>query len=195
MGVFYKMRVNNTGFGLDFGHSFDLGMNYKLPYYSEREYLVVGADASVHAEAFTYVKFLTPLINTKFKLELNGMKLVPQARLLYDITNYSDLCYSLFVYTRGLEVVLTSELEVLDCEAGLLATGYSLLFNWALNSTVELGTPGLDCEFKQFHFEQTPLWRVGFDAYNWWESQVIPEQCLVKKLQPWEKEQEEEATE
>ena len=36
VGLFYTLMFGNTGLGFDFGHSFDIGANYKVPYYSDR---------------------------------------------------------------------------------------------------------------------------------------------------------------
>ena len=108
MGLYYTAMLGNTSFGFDFSHALDIGMTYKLPYYSERQYLVFGTDVSLHAASFSHVKFLSPFGNVWFKLELNGMKVMPRGRAYYDITSFSDLCYSADVQTRGVELILTT---------------------------------------------------------------------------------------
>jgi hypothetical protein len=120
------MMFGSTGVGFDFGHSFDVGMKFAFPYYSEREYLVLGTDASAHVAGFTWLQLITPYIRGSFNLEMNGVKLQPQLRGLLDTSNYSDLCMSLDLLTSGLELVLTSNLDIKDCNYGLLGTIYQL---------------------------------------------------------------------
>jgi hypothetical protein len=36
MGLNYSNMWGRTGFGYDFAHSLDVGLVYKVPYYSER---------------------------------------------------------------------------------------------------------------------------------------------------------------
>ena len=69
--------LGTTGFGVDFGHTFDLGFKYSLPYYADRQYVVLGANISIGAESFSWLTLITPLGQAGLKLELNGLKMVP----------------------------------------------------------------------------------------------------------------------
>ena len=55
MGLYYKTMFGNTGVGFDFAHSLDFGANYKIPYYTERQYLVLGTDLSFHIGLLTWL--------------------------------------------------------------------------------------------------------------------------------------------
>jgi hypothetical protein len=118
----------NTGFGFDFGHSFDLGANYKVPYYSDRQYLVLGTDMSVHAASYSWIKLISPYARASLNMEINGVKLVPRLRGLFDTSNYADVCFAFDIFTSGLELVITSNVDILDCNLGLLGTLYYLGF-------------------------------------------------------------------
>ncbi len=88
MGLFYNLMFGDTGVGFDFGHSMDLGANYKVPYYSERQYIVLGTDVSFHVGSYSWLTVILPFLKASVNLELNGVKLVPSWRTFYDITTY-----------------------------------------------------------------------------------------------------------
>lgn len=45
----------------------------------------------------------------------------------------------------------------------------------------------MDCDFRSYWFEKTPLLRLGIDGLvDWWKYTVVPEQCAVRKKQAWE---------
>ena len=54
MGLFYEF-IDANGFGYNFSHALDLGVNYKVPYYTERQYLVLGTDVSFHIGMFQWI--------------------------------------------------------------------------------------------------------------------------------------------
>lgn len=180
MGLYYTNMLGNTSFGIDFAHMLDIGLIYRTPYYSEKQYLALGLDISLHAASFSHLKFLTPMGNMRFNLELNGMKVVPRGRAYYDIETYADVCYAADVYTRGVELLITAEVDLYDCNIGAVSTFWGLLFNWLLKWTYSIGDAGVQCELKNYSFDQRPLWRLGFDDYNWWKTQLIPQTCVVR---------------
>lgn len=186
MGIYYADMWGTSGFGIDFAHSLDVGAVYRTPYYSEKRYTALGLDVSLHAASFSHIKLITPAGNVWFKLELNGMKVVPRGRVYYDITTYSDLCYAADVYTRGVELLITTQVDLYDCNIGAVSSFWGLLFNWLLKWTYSIGASGLQCELKPYSFDSRPLWRIGFDDYNWWKAQLVPQTCVARKLQPWE---------
>lgn len=132
MGLYYSNMWGNTSFGIDFAHSVDVGAVYRTPYYSEKRYNVLGFDLSLHAASFSHIKLLTPFGNVWFKLELNGMKVVPRGRAYFDITTYNDVCYAADIYTRGVELLITSQIDLYDCNIGAVSTTWYLIFNWLL---------------------------------------------------------------
>jgi hypothetical protein len=61
-------------------------------------------------------------------MEINGVKLAPRLRGLLDTSNYADVCFAFDIFTSGLELVITSNVDILDCNLGLLGTLYYLGF-------------------------------------------------------------------
>jgi hypothetical protein len=183
--MFYNVNLFNTGVGVDFGHSFDIGANYKVPYYTERQYLILGTDVSVHAGSFSWLTFFTPIMKLTLNMELIGAKIQPQLRGLFDITTYTDLCASWTIFTKGLELLLTLQLEVLDCKVGFAGTLYQVLGAYLLRLPHQFGH-ALDCDFRAFYFDKRPLVRLGLDTIKWWTFEIIPEMCLFKKKEAWE---------
>ena len=186
VGLFYTLMFGNTGLGFDFGHSFDIGANYKVPYYSDRQYLVLGTDMSVHAASFSWLKIITPYIRGSLNMDITGVKLAPRLRGLLDTSNFSDICYAFDIFTSGLELVVTSNIDILDCNFGLLGTLYYLGFVIQQGYDSRFGQAA-DCDFRSYWFEKTPLIRIGLDGVvDWWKYTVVPEQCAVRKKQAWE---------
>ena len=187
MGLFYNMMFGDTGVGFNFSHALDVGANYKIPYYTEREYLALGTDVSLHVGMFQWIQIILPFMKAGINIELNGVKAVPSFRSLYDITNYSDLCSSFEIYTRGLELVVTGSLDILDCNLGLLGSFYELVMVYVYGWPAEYGK-ARDCVNRQYWFEKKPIFRIGLDniVKDWWQATIYPEKCLVKQRQAWE---------
>ena len=159
VGLFYTMMFGSTGIGFDFGHSFDLGMNFKFPYYSDREYLVLGADTSAHVAGFSWLQLITPYLRGSINLEINGVKFQPRLRGLFDTSNYSDLCMSLDTLTSGLEMVMTTNVDIKDCNVGLIGTIYQL--GWVIQQGYSSNYgQSSDCDFRSYWFEKRPLVKI-----------------------------------
>lgn len=182
MGLFYTLMFGNHSVGFDFGHSMDLGANYKIPYYSERQYLALGTDLSLQVGSNSWLTIILPFLKGSLYLEVNGVKLVPSWRLLYDITTYDDLCYSLDLYTKGLELVVTASVDILDCSLGAFGTFYELFLYYTKGWPKEFGQAA-DCDFRSYWFEKRPIYRIGLDnlVKEWWLLSILPEQCLVRQ--------------
>ncbi len=134
---------------------------------------------------FQWIQLITPFIKGALHIEMNGVKLVPSLRLLYDITTYTDVCSSIEINTSGLEVVVTGALDVYDCNLGMLGSIYQLL---TLNDAkaADIGR-ARDCEPRQYWFEKKPIFRLGLDnVVKWWKYTLLPEICLIKKGESWE---------
>ena len=187
VGLFYSMMFGNTGIGLDFGHSFDVGMNFKFPYYSDREYLVLGADSSAHIGGFSWLQIITPYLRGSVNLELNGVKFVPQLRTLLDTSSFSDLCMSLDLLTSGLEMVMTTNLDIKDCNYGLFGSMYEL--GWVIQQgySSNYGRAS-DCDFRSYWFEKRPVVLIKAEGVlNQRVKSIIAETCMARKKLSWEK--------
>ena len=77
MGVFYSYGVGSTGIGIDFSLNYDIGFNYKVPYYSDRQYLVLGTDLNLHMASMNYLVLKLGIVKLTLNFELLAMKLVP----------------------------------------------------------------------------------------------------------------------
>jgi hypothetical protein len=185
MGIYYNMMFGQTNIGFDFGHSLDLGANYKIPYYSERQYMILGTDLSLHVGMFTWLEILLPYLKTSVNLEVTGVKLVPSLRLLYDISTYTDMCTTLELYTRGLELLVTTSLSFMDCSVGAAGYFYELVMVYVYGWPARFGE-GRECVWREYWFEKKPLVRVGVDAIKWWSKKIIDEQCLIRRKEAWE---------
>jgi len=119
-------------------------------------------------------------------IEVNGVKIVPSLRLLYDITTYADFCSSLEIFTSGLEIVATGSIDIYDCNLGMLGSIYQLL---TMNNAgaADLGR-AKDCEPRQYWFEKKPIFRIGLDniVKDWWNLTILSERCLVRQREAWE---------
>jgi hypothetical protein len=133
------------------------------------------------------VQIILPFLKAGINIELNGVKLVPSFRLLYDITSYNDLCSSFEIYSRGLELVVTGSLDVPDCGMGILGTIYELVMYNVYKWPKEFGT-AFDCQTRQYWFEKKPIYRIGLDniVKEWWQQTILPETCMVREKQAWE---------
>jgi len=183
MGLFYEMIEPISGLGYKISHSMDLGLNYKIPYYSDRQYHVLGADISLHAGMFQWLEIITPFLSASIHIEVNGAKIVPSLRLLYDIATYTDACASFDIASSGLEIVVTGSIDYKDCNVGAFGSIYELLM-YSLKSPSTLGS-ALDCEKRSFWFDKKPIYRVALDniVKEWWSTTVLKETCLFNKEQ------------
>ena len=147
---------------------------------------MLGTDVSFHIGMFQWIQLITPFIKAGLNVEVNGVKLVPSLRLLYDITTYADFCSSIDITTSGFEIVVTGSLDVYDCNLGMLGSIYQLL---TLNNAEvpDLGR-ARDCEPRQYWFEKKPIFRLGLDniVKDWWNFTILPEMCLFNKGEAWE---------
>ncbi len=187
MGLYYNLMFGDTGVGFNFSHSLDFGANYKIPYYTEREYLVLGTDVSFHVGMFQWIQIILPFLSAGVNIELNGVKIVPSFRLLYDITTYNDVCSSFEVYTKGLEMVVTGSVEIPDCSMGVFGSIYELLLYSVYKWPRKFGQ-AFDCETRSYWFEKTPIFRIGLDniVKEWWQQTIKPETCMVRQKAAWE---------
>ena len=181
VGLFYSLMFGDTGVGFDFGHSFDVGINYKVPYYSDRQYLVLGTDLSLHAASFSWLKVITPYVRASLNMDITGVKLATRLRGLLDTSNFGDVCFAMDIFTAGLEMILTTNLEILDCNLGLMGTVYYLGFVIQQGYDPRFGQ-AMDCEFRSYWFDRSPLVRLALDGLvDWWHQTIVPEQCAVRK--------------
>ena len=92
-GLFSSVKWSEN-VGVDLGLNMDLGMSYTVPYYTDRQYLVLGTDLSFMAGGRNWLTFMLYFMRITFNLEINGFKVVPSVRLLYDIIEYNSFCFS-----------------------------------------------------------------------------------------------------
>jgi len=93
---------------------------------------------------------------------------------------------SLDLLTSGLEMVLTTNLDIKDCNYGLLGTIYQL--GWVIQQGYSANYgQATDCDFRSYWFEKRPLVHIKADDFlKETIKSVIPETCLNKKGLAWE---------
>ena len=71
---------------------------------------------------------------------------------MYDISNFTDICGSFLIYVRGLELILTYEITMLECNVGAFSSLYDLILRIILKS-IKAGKEwghAFECVGKQF---------------------------------------------
>ena len=89
--------------------------------------------------------------------------------------------------TSGLEMTMTTNVDVKDCNVGLLGTIYQL--GWVIQQgySAKYGQAS-DCQFRSYWFEKRPLARITNDKIiKETVKTVMAETCLKKKALQWEK--------
>ena len=87
-------------------------------------------------------------------MEASAGKLAPYLKVMLDSIRYSDICLDLGFMASALELNLYTQLDILDCSAGLLG-GVNQLIDLINKKTGSSKYGELkDCEWKNYVFEE-----------------------------------------
>ena len=103
-------------------------------------------------------------MRTKFVLELNGVKVEPFVKLMYDTIRYTDVCFNAGLHASAIEAKLDLHFDINDCNLG--GAGI-ILWILSLFNIVTYGTYGYpyECKWKNYRFN-TPLIRLALDTFG-----------------------------
>lgn len=91
-------------------------------------------------------------MKAKFTLEVSLAKLEPYLKFMLDSIRYSDLCFDLGFMASALELNLFTQVDILDCNAGV-AGGISQIVDLIAKKTSKYGELK-ECEWKNYVFEE-----------------------------------------
>ncbi len=154
-GFKYKTSALSDLLALDTGAVADVRLGYKLPLLSDRQYLALKPTGDVTIGSKVWLAFTFFFVKAKVTLEGQVAKLEPYIKLMVDSIRYSDVCLDLGVMASALELNLYTQIDIMDCNAGL-AGGINQLIDLIAQKPSKYGELKA-CEWKNYVFEEPAL--------------------------------------
>jgi len=117
-GIFAGIMVNNIGF--DLGIPIDYSVGYTLPLYNENQYLVWEQKPMSEFGGRSYITIGFFLFKITIFADVIGGKATVSFKEKLDYVAFDELCYSIDYLIETLKVVITANLDVNECDYGIL---------------------------------------------------------------------------
>ena len=162
----YNISMSSGGFGYDGKISFDLGGGYKLPFYSQNQYLVQGLNFQAILGGTSWVTLTLWYLRLNLYLDLDIAQATLSNEVLFDVVGYSEVCAQSSFNTDFARVTLTTRIDVYECDQGIL----SGILYWGKTSAF--------CQWRD-NYINYPLFDEKVPGiYNSYTKDLLPKKCL-----------------
>ncbi len=148
--------------GIDLGFSVDVGASYHVPYYNDRQYLVLGPQASGYLASYNWMSAMLYVMKATVYAEIVGAKFTPRLKFMFDDVSYNDFCLQMGADAAATEANIYIELDVYDCNFGVVGSTLWILSLFDIGPGTTYGT-AQDCQWKNYKFD-TPVVHIGPDT-------------------------------
>ena len=118
-GLKYSVSLLSDLLALDVGAITDVRLGYKLPLFSDRQYLALQPKGEITVGSKAWFSFTFFLVKGKITLEAALAQLEPYFKLMVDSIRYSDVCVDAGFMAKALELNLFTQVDIMDCNAGV----------------------------------------------------------------------------
>jgi hypothetical protein len=116
----FKGDALNKMLAIHIGTNSDVFMGYKVPLFSDRQYLALQPKMETTIAHRNWLSFTFFFIRAKVTFEAQAAKLAPYFKIMLDQIRYKDMCIDIGYMMSALELNLYTQLDILDCSAGFL---------------------------------------------------------------------------